>query len=131
MTKKKDSKVELRRIIPKEEIPELVNSLDKLIQAEIEKHFTCLQEMTTQVQILYAKLQKALAGQEKALEKMIDQNQITEETLCNVLLAIRQNEYLQAWYPDTCGFPEQKVVGQHPVQKERLQKKIEDRKVSR
>jgi hypothetical protein len=32
----------------------------------------------------------------------------------NVLLAIRQNEYLQAWYPAQQGYPEMKVVGSHP-----------------
>lgn len=37
-----------------------------------------------------------------------------DETLGNVLLAIRQNEYLQAYYPAQNGFPELKVVGCHP-----------------
>ena len=27
-------------------------------------------------------------------------NENVDATLCNVLLAIRQNEYLQAWYPE-------------------------------
>jgi len=37
-----------------------------------------------------------------------------EETLRNVLVAIRQNEYLQAWYPAQRGYPEMKVIGKHP-----------------
>jgi hypothetical protein len=37
-----------------------------------------------------------------------------EDTLLNVLVAIRQNEALQAWYPPQQGYPEMKVVGSHP-----------------
>ena len=49
------------------------------------------------------------------LDKMQETNQTAEETLCNVLLAIRQNEYLQAWYPEQAGYPEMKIVGRHPI----------------
>ena len=38
-----------------------------------------------------------------------------DETLGNVLLAIRQNEYLQAYYPAQHEYPDLKVVGKHPV----------------
>ena len=38
-----------------------------------------------------------------------------EDTVLNILLAIRQNEYLQAWYPAQQGHPAQKVVGSHPI----------------
>jgi len=48
----------------------------------------------------------------KSLEKS---NENVNETLLNVLLAIRQNEYLQAWYPEQHGFPEMKVSGTHPA----------------
>ena len=37
-----------------------------------------------------------------------------DETLGNVLLAIRQNEFLQAHYPAQHGYPEMKVTGKHP-----------------
>ena len=37
-----------------------------------------------------------------------------EDTLLNVLLAIRQNEYLQAYYPAQNGYNEMKVTGTHP-----------------
>lgn len=36
----------------------------------------------------------------KALQESNDILQNVDSTLCNVLLAIRQNEYLQAWYPE-------------------------------
>lgn len=45
-------------------------------------------------------------------------NENVEQTLLNVLLAIRQNEYLQAWYPAQQGHPEQKVIGAHPLQQD-------------
>jgi hypothetical protein len=34
------------------------------------------------------------------LEQILYVNRCVDETLCKVLLAIRQNEYLQEWYPD-------------------------------
>lgn len=34
------------------------------------------------------------------LKKVVHTNENVDSTLCNVLLAIRQNEYLEAWYPD-------------------------------
>ena len=34
------------------------------------------------------------------LESVKKTNENVDETLCKVLLAIRQNEYLQAWYPE-------------------------------
>lgn len=37
------------------------------------------------------------------------------ETLGAVLLAIRQNEYLQAYYPEQHGFKAGKYTGQHPA----------------
>lgn len=46
-------------------------------------------------------------------------NQIAEETLSNVLLAIRQKEFLHAWYPQQGGYLEMNVVGQHPLKTER------------
>lgn len=38
-----------------------------------------------------------------------------DDTLLNVLLAIRQNEYLQAYYPAQHGYPEMKLTGTHPA----------------
>lgn len=51
-------------------------------------------------------------------EMVKQNNKVTDnvdETLGNVLLAIRQNEYLKAWYPAQHGFPEMKVEGKHPA----------------
>jgi len=53
---------------------------------------------------------------ERAIRKMTELNIDIEETLSNVLLAVRQNEYLQAWYPEQQGHPEMKVIGRHPCQ---------------
>jgi hypothetical protein len=47
------------------------------------------------------------------IQKVVKLNEMVDETLCNVLLAIRQNEYLQAWYPAQNGQAEQKVVGKY------------------
>ena len=61
----------------------------------------------------------ALMGEMKShnelLRKLTTINSNVEETLMNVLLAIRQNEYLQAHYPAQCGAKEMMVVGTHPL----------------
>ena len=49
------------------------------------------------------------------IEEVSKTNANVDETLGNVLLAIRQNEYLQAHYPAQQGYPEMKVVGKHPL----------------
>ena len=46
-----------------------------------------------------------------------------EDTLRNVLIAIKQNENLQAWYPAQQGYPEMKVTGRHPIVAKRMIKK--------
>lgn len=48
--------------------------------------------------------------QNENLESVMKINSNVEETLCHVLLAIRQNEYLQAYIPCEKD-PERKVVG--------------------
>lgn len=58
----------------------------------------------------------------KEMENVRIINQNVEATLCNVLLAIRQNEYLQAWYPAQQGYPEMKVTGKHPIKIKREKK---------
>ena len=57
-----------------------------------------------------------LEAYEKKLTTLTQLNVSIEETLGNVLLAIRQNEYLQAWYPEQQGHGEMKVIGRHPCQ---------------
>jgi hypothetical protein len=60
-------------------------------------------------------MRKLLQAQEKSLEENNRVTQNVDESLGNVLLAIRQNEYLQAYYPAQLGFPEMKVTGKHPA----------------
>lgn len=58
---------------------------------------------------------EALKAHAKAMDGMKRSHESLDETVCNVLLAIRQNEYLQAWYPATKGYGEMMVTGQHPA----------------
>lgn len=57
----------------------------------------------------------SLLKYEKTLKAIKETNENVDETLCNVLLAIRQNEYLQSWHPAQHGYPEIKVTGKHPA----------------
>lgn len=70
----------------------------------------------------FALFEKKIGKMIQTLEKIQENNEYMEETLRNVFLAIRQNEYLQAWYPAQQGHPQMKVVGPHPIITERKMK---------
>jgi hypothetical protein len=53
---------------------------------------------------------KAYGSRMEEVAKVVS---FAEETLMNVLIAIRQNEYLHALYPAQNGKPEQEVVGRY------------------
>jgi len=52
---------------------------------------------------------------EQEIGKIVPITTLLEETTMNVLLAIRQNDYLQAWYPAQQGYAQMKVAGPHPA----------------
>ena len=60
-------------------------------------------------------IQGSILKHEKYLKSLKHSNENVEETLANVLLAIKQNEYLQAWYPAQHDYPDLKVTGKHPA----------------
>lgn len=88
-----------------------------------------LAEMNRNMDVFIKKANKSISNTEKAvvevrvsilehekhLQDLSESNRNLEETVLNVLLAIRQNEYLQAWYPAQSGFEEMKVTGPHPA----------------
>lgn len=61
------------------------------------------------------KMHKQLLKYNEIIDAVAKTNACVDESLCNVLLAIRQNEYLQAYYPAQAGYPEMKVTGMHPA----------------
>lgn len=102
----------------------ILERLDKELE-NVRRHF-----IRTHTEAFQEEMGKVNARVDAALSRIIgiidqyDKNikksqqiiETAEQTLCNVLLAIRQNEYLHAWYPAQGGEPEQKVVGRHPLQ---------------
>ena len=53
---------------------------------------------------------------EEKLTRISEANAEIELAISNMLLAIRQNEFLQAWFPAQKGYPAMKVVGKHPYE---------------
>jgi len=119
------SKSELPKIIS-DIVTKLESDLKDKIKREVRTAFkdpelmSCLLENQSNHIVQFNR--KTFQFFEKKIEKMIQNlnritevNEIAEETLSNVLLAIRQNEYLQAWYPEQHGYPAMKVKGQHPM----------------
>ena len=54
-------------------------------------------------EVSFVRMLKSLREEREDVKKVLQEAtsllQNVDSTLCNVLLAIRQNEYLQAWYP--------------------------------
>lgn len=53
-------------------------------------------------------------------------NEEIEATMCNIMLAIKQNSFLQAWYPEQQGIKEGHFAGPHPIIQERINEKYSD-----
>jgi hypothetical protein len=121
MPKEKKSKVEKA---PQEKDDELFKkSVDLHARTQIafnkikffhEKIENEMSEMKQQNIQLLRFIEEKFDSQKEVLANTSKIAQTTEETLLNVLLAIRQNEYLQAWYPPTDSYTAMKVTGIHP-----------------
>lgn len=77
------------------------------------------EEFVDESQKVFSEIKRILKNHDQRITKITEINDNIDTTLANVLLAIRQNEYLQAWYPAQSGLPEMKVVGKHPLQAKR------------
>src|SRR5277367_5636539 len=78
------------------------------LQKEISKLATENHEMIIQIK-------KDLIEHSKLLKEVAQSCETSEETLGSVLVAIRQNEFLQTYYPAQHGFPAKKYCGIHPA----------------
>lgn len=70
-----------------------------------------IEKTNKQTKEIMKKMDKHLLNENQYLKKSNELLGFVDETLSNVLLAIRQNEYLQAWYPAQQGETEKKVIG--------------------
>ncbi len=116
--KKISAKIEEEKVELEEVREQLKKYLDKC-NREIREMSNYLKDWAKEAHGRLKNIDAKLSSYEKNLEKLTEINETVEETLANVLLAIRQNEYLQAWYPEQQGHPEMKVVGRHPLQAKR------------
>ena len=104
-----------------QELHEKFNEMFKKTYLLHQKMESEIREVKKETTSLLAMLTKRLNEQKEAISKSISVSENSEETLLNVLLAIRQNEYLQAWYPEQHGFPEMNVIGSHPIKQLKTQ----------
>lgn len=93
----------------------IIDEKEKNHEIKLVKALRLIDERIRKLDKLVVELKSSFLAHEKFLEKIEKSNENMDETLANVLLAIKQNEYLQAWYPKQSGFPEMKVVGKHPL----------------
>lgn len=65
--------------------------------------------------VTFETILKTFRAHEDTLNNMLKKMDSMDEMMGLVLVAIRQNEYLQAYYPEQHGFPAGKYVGKHPA----------------
>lgn len=87
--------------------------MEKVLRKISETSRLCV-KIENSLKLSKRQIAEELQEQREFLTEITRLNANIDETLGNVLLAIRQNEYLQAHYPAQNGFPELKVVGRHP-----------------
>lgn len=89
--------------------------------AEAAKKLNALEEkFLLKNEVLTNEIRDLLATYNKRMHDFAQVTATAEQTMVNVLAAIRQNEYLQAYYPAQGGIPEMKVSGKHPLQEKRV-----------
>ncbi len=105
----------------KKKSSEILTALDEHIQ-DHKKIAREVRDLLTRICSIFKKYdshfiecKKSLKSQEAYLRENNKLNQMVDESLSNLLLAINQNEYLKAWYPEQLGYPAMKVVGRHPA----------------
>jgi hypothetical protein len=79
----------------------------------LQKARAILAAMGKKEERLLDRINATLKEHEGILDRMLKVNQNLDETLCNLLLAIRQQEFLHAWYPPQKGEPEKQVIGKY------------------
>jgi hypothetical protein len=120
-----------KKITQKEILQDFIGRANKTIGranktiANMHRSFQHFQEankkITEENQEAILHLQKEFLLHTELLKEITRINANVDESLGNVLLAIRQNEFLQAYYPAQLGYPEMKIVGTHPA---KLEKKV-------
>jgi hypothetical protein len=107
---------EIRTKAEMQEFFEFFKEKQSQINAATKSCLKNLQEASDKNSKQILELKKMLSDYENRLIKITEINIAAEETLTNVLLAIRQCEFLQAWYPPQSGYPAMKITGRHPTQ---------------
>jgi lipoate synthase len=79
----------------------------------LQKARVILKAMSEKEEKILERIKVVLFNHGETLEECLKVMNNVDETLCNVLLAIRQNEFLQAYYPAQNGQPSQMVTGRY------------------
>ena len=107
----------------KAKVHEIVSKLEKNLQKKIAEERVLLdrilRECKTQTKN-FSEMIKIIKSYEEHVRKLTYTAECAEETLLNVLVAIRQNESLQAHVPAQHGYPEMQLAGIHPARDMRV-----------
>ena len=102
--------------MPKNDKPENLKALARRLEGKQDAFFRRWEKFGAQVKA-------SLKDHTDLLAEICRKQSLMDETAGNILLAIRQNEYLQAYYPAQHGFTEGNVVGVHPCKLQKQQNK--------
>jgi hypothetical protein len=117
IARKSASKADVLILELKESIDGRIAEMNRNVSAFMEK----ARKVLSKVEETVVDNHMLIKEYHRFLDQIAHSNQNLEETLLNVLLAIRQNEYLQAWYPAQNGYKEMKVTGPHPAKTKETQ----------
>jgi len=66
-------------------------------------------DMKRELSEIKKEVKRANAENKTLMLRVEKTNLMVEETACNILLAVRQNQFAQAWYPEPFKIPQQAV----------------------
>lgn len=92
-----------------------IQKTQERVERSIEKVNNQVNEMVVRVTRKSRELQCEFADHKQFLSEIMRKMESIDEMMSCILVAVRQNEYLQTYYPAQHGFPEMKCGGIHPA----------------
>lgn len=95
-----------------ESVKKTTDNKPKILEDILLKKFDAL---SASIELKVSKIMNKVDSHEKFLKDILGKMESIDEMMGLILVAIRQNEYLQAYYPEQHGFPAGKYAGLHPA----------------
>lgn len=108
------SKKKLKKVDPEKQMLDFLETNKKVVEMSCDL-LKKIEVMIKKCESHFIDCNKILKSQDEYMKQNNHLHKMVDESLGNMLLAIKQNIFLQAWFPEQLGFPEMKVTGRHPA----------------